>query len=293
MSFRASRTLTVPSTDLLGTLSGNPRRNPIGKEEREGLLLEELRKSGRLDFPGGAVCRGEDRAGKGPDFLVESPSGRTIAIEITELFLEDVRGPGDGSPKREQEGLREKFIRRAEDAFYEGAPDGRAANVSLHWLPEDFGAAELAPKLVRELAPVAVNLIAKRLSGSAGALVEVGRDELRAAGLGGFLVSIQGRQTPPYPDGRASPWCSSGPSFSPAALGVEHVERAIVAKEAKLAGYRARCDEAWLLMSAMGGPSSANGVDDAILSHDFHSAFDRVVLFCPRADSDRRVLLLD
>lgn len=160
-------------------------------------------------------------------------------------------------------------------------------------MPEDFGAAKLTPKLVRELAPLAAELIAKRLSGSSGALVEVGKDELRAAGLGSLVVSIQGRETLPYPDGRASTWCSSGPSFSPAALGVGPVERAITAKEAKLTGYRARCDEAWLVVAAMGGPSSPDGVDDAILSHDFQSAFDRVVLFCPRADPHRRVLLLN
>ena len=86
------RTLAVPSADL-HTRSGNPRRTPIGKEEREGLLLEELRKSGRLDFPKGLIRRGEDHTGKGPGFVIESLSGRTVAVELTSYYaqLEAVR----------------------------------------------------------------------------------------------------------------------------------------------------------------------------------------------------------
>jgi hypothetical protein len=134
LSFTARRTLAVPSAEL-GTLSGNPRRTPYGKEEREGLLLEELRKTGRLDFPKGLIRRGDDHTGKGPDFVIESLSGRTVAIEVTELFLDVLRSPREGSPEREQEGLREQFVRKAEQAFYEKVPYGRAANVSFHWLP--------------------------------------------------------------------------------------------------------------------------------------------------------------
>lgn len=236
--------------------------------------------------------RGEDRAGNGPDFLIGNPPAKAVAVEVTELYLEDERDAGAGSPRREQEGLREAFVRRAEDAFYGREPTGRAANVFFHWLARDFGAGELAPKLVRELAPVAAALVSERFAGSEGALVQIDEDELRAAGLGRFLVSIQGRETRPYADGRASPWCSSGPSFYPAAVGVAAVERAMAGKESKLAAYRERCDEAWLLVAAMGGPSSFDGVNDAVLFHRFRSSFDRVVLFCPGAAPDRRVLML-
>jgi hypothetical protein len=121
-------------------------------------------------------------------------------------------------------------------------------------------------------------------------LVHIGAEELRAAGLGDILTSIQAREARPFPDGRASPWCSSGPSFSPATLGVAPLERAIAAKEAKLAAYRRRCDEAWLLLVATGGPSSYNGVDGAVLSRRFRSAFDRVVVLCPRTAFNRRIL---
>jgi hypothetical protein len=291
LSFARQRTPAVLPADA-GALSGNPRRSPTGKEEREHLVLEDLRKSGRLDFPKGPVHRGEDPAGNGPDFLIENPSGRKVAIELTELFLDDARSPGEGSLRRQQEGLREKFVCVSEHAYHERAPEGRAANVSFHWLPEGFGTATLTPKLVRELAPVAADLLARRLSGSSGALVEIGPNELEAAGLGRYLVSIQGRQSPPYPDGRASRWCSSGPPFFPATLGVAPVERAMAAKEAKLGGYRTRCDEAWLVVAAAGGPSSPERVGDEVLCHNYRSAFDRVVLFCPRADPDRRVLML-
>ncbi len=270
---------------------GSPRRTRIGKEEREGLLLDEYRKSGR-PYPEGTARRGEDRAGNGPDFLFESPSGRTVAVEVTELYLADARSPGEGSVRREQEGLRDAFVRRAEDAFYEGDPEGRAASVSFQWLSEENGGGRLDPKLVRKLAPIAATLVSRRVAGSRGAFVNVGEDELRDAGLGGYLVSVQGREERPYPDGRASPWRSSGPAFSPAPLGVGSVEGAVRAKEAKLPTYRGRCDEAWLLVAAMGGPSSFDGVADAVVEHRFRSAFDRVVLFCPRAAPDHRVLTL-
>ena len=62
--------------------------------------------------------------------------------------------------------------------------------------------------------------------------------------------------------------------------------------EAKLGGYRARCDEAWLVVAAVGGPSSRERVSDEVFCHHFRSAFDRVVLISPRADPDRRVLVL-
>jgi hypothetical protein len=62
--------------------------------------------------------------------------------------------------------------------------------------------------------------------------------------------------------------------------------------EATLGGYRARCDEAWLVVAAVGGPSSRERVSDEVFCHHFRSAFDRVVLISPRADPDRRVLVL-
>ena len=138
MSFARRRTAAVLTADL-GTLLGNPRRNPIGKEEREHLVLEELRKSGRLDSPKGKVQRGEDPAGNGPDFLVENPSGKKVAIELTELFLDDARNAGEGSLRRQQESLREQLVRTAERAYYGRAPEGRAANVSFHWCPRASG----------------------------------------------------------------------------------------------------------------------------------------------------------
>lgn len=268
---------------------GSPRRTRIGKEEREGLLLEEYRKSGR-PYPEGVARRGEDRAGDGPDFLFEAPSGRKVAVEVTELYLADDRSPGEGSLRREQEGLRDAFVRQAEHAFYESEPKGRAASVSFQWRSEDDGGARLNPKLVRKLAPVAAALVSQRVAGSRGAFVNVGEDELRDVGLGGYLVSVQGREERSYPDGRASPWRSSGPSFFPARVGVDSVEGAIRAKETKLSTYRACCDEAWLLLAAMGGPSSFDGVDDEVVERRFRSAFDRVILFCPWAD--HRVLML-
>ena len=82
------------------TLLGNPSRTPIGQEERERLLLEELRKLGRLDFPEGLVRRSDYRPGKGTDFLLESLSGRTVAIELTELSPYKPQAPSTGSPSR-------------------------------------------------------------------------------------------------------------------------------------------------------------------------------------------------
>jgi hypothetical protein len=253
-----SRPFVVPSD-----AAGSPRRTPIGKEERERLLLEELRKSG-CAFPEGLVRRGEDREGRGPDFLVEDPPGRTVAIEVTELYREDERAARKGSSLREQEGLRRKFTKTAEDGFYSSVPPGQAANISFHWLPGGLGAKELSPRLVREAAPRAASLVLQRLAGSGGSLVHIGEDELRAAGLGDILTSIQARKTRPFPDGRASPWCSSGPSFSLVTLGIAPLESAIAAKEAKLVAYRGWCDEAWLLLAATGGPSS---YDDVALPH--------------------------
>jgi hypothetical protein len=183
---------------------GKSTAQPVGKEEREHLVLEDLRKSGRLDFSKAPVHRVEDPAGNGPDFLVENPFGRKVAIELAELFLDDTRSPGEGSLRRQQEGLRESSCACPNAPTTSGRPRG-AANVSFHWLPEDSWTATLSPKLVRELAPVAADLIARCLPRSSGARVEIGPDELETAGLGRNSVSIQGRQSPPYPDGRASP----------------------------------------------------------------------------------------
>lgn len=83
MKLRQKRTSSAPFF-VRAEAFGSLRRTRIAKEEREALLLEELRRSGR-GFPPGVVRRGEDCESRGPDFLVEHPSEGAVAIEITEL----------------------------------------------------------------------------------------------------------------------------------------------------------------------------------------------------------------
>ena len=49
---------------------------------------------------------------------------------------------------------------------------------------------------------------------------------------------------------------------------------------------------AWLVVALTGGPSSFEDALDEVLGHRFASRFDRVVMLCPGAGTDRRAVAL-
>ena len=128
--------------------------------------------------------------------------------------------------------------------------------------------------------------------GRDGGRLELGPEELKSTPLGGVLHGITARQTGFVgDDGRDSRWGRSL-SYAPATAKVTDLAREIESKDRVYASCREKCNEAWLVVTLTGGPSSFEDVDDAVLRHPFRSAFDRVVLLCPNSRRGQRTVAL-
>jgi hypothetical protein len=74
-------------------------------------------------------------------------------------------------------------------------------------------------------------------------------------------------------------WVSTRVGWVPQ-LNMPDLGRRIAEQESRLAAYRSRCNEVWLLIVADGrAPSSFGEFAEAVRRQEFHSAFDRLFFF--------------
>jgi len=255
------------------------------KKGREMLRLRDLKVSYPA-FPEGSVFAWET-----PDFLVETPDGRRVGVELVDVLRGGARKKG--SRHREREEAEETVVALAERIYYAGEPPGPVRGV-LYWgsdpaarrpgplpRPTEELAGEVA-RLIREGAPVWAR----------GDLYQLGAREMADTPLEGVLSGLSARQTGYVgEDGRDSPW-GRVLYYDPETATIEDVAREVGRKDRVHAAYKGVCSEVWLVAVLGGGPSSFEDADDAVHRHPFRSAFDQLVLLSPHSRSGRRAVAL-
>ena len=254
-----------------------------GKKGREILLLMDLKVS-YPGFPEGAVVRTET-----PDFVVESPGGRRVGLELTEAYRGTKRRKG--SLDREREGNEEAVLGLAEELYYED-PGAPPVHAYLTW-PSLGNRRGPLPRPVRELADAVAGIVRARAEvWEGGGRLELGPEELRDTPLEDVLYWLSARTTGFVgEDGRDAAWGRSL-SYAREAASIGDLAPAIASKDRFYESCRKRCGEAWLIVALTGGPSSFDDVGEGVLDYRFPSLFDRVVLLCPGGGSDRRAVAL-
>lgn len=255
------------------------------KKGREVLLLRDLKVS-YPGFPEGPVFATET-----PDFLVEAAGGRTVGLELVEVY----RGGGRrrGSRHRERQEAEERVLRLAEELYYAGGtPWPVYAYLSWPPDPEEARSGPL-PRPTWELAGEMARLLREGApTWAGGGRLEFGPEELEGTLLEGVLHGVSARRAGFVgEDGRGSRWGRTL-SYAPAMAGIPDLARAIAGKDRVYAPCKEKCGESWLVAALTGGPSSFEDADDDVLGHSFRSAFDRVVLICPSSRRGHRTVTL-
>lgn len=259
----------------------------LGEKKGKELQLLRALKEWCPDFPAGTAFASES-----PDFLIESPEGRRVGLELVEVLQAGARSKG--SPYRERESAQERVLRRAEEIYYAEYSPAAPVCIRLSWPPES-GSERTGPlpRPTEELAGEVARLVregAPRWAG--GGDLELGPSEFEGTPLGGVLERLRARETNyTSPQGRDSPWLGDI-SYSRQTATAADLERAISIKDRVYEACRRGCEEAWLVVTLTGGPASFEDIEEAVLPLHFSSRFDRVVALCPGGKPGRRAVTL-
>ncbi|WP_413658639.1 hypothetical protein [Paraburkholderia phenoliruptrix] len=206
-------------------------------------------------WPRGTV----DATGEEPDILVDGPAGR-YGVEVTELLRSDVRAVEE-SRRLICEKAQKLFLRRI---------NADCLDVKVVFREH----AALSPKAkdaaASDLAAIVGSRIALIPSGVLSARLECGTDF-----ESDLFTSVWLHHHPNCPRSR---WQPVGAWWVPVALPAD-VQATIDRKERKVAAYRKRVEDVWLLIVLQGFSGSASwSVHDSVLEHHFCTSFDGVVL---------------
>lgn len=222
-----------------------------------------LARSWYSPFPSGNLIES-----KSPDFIIDTPAG-PLGIEVTRLFQ-----PSSASsfPPKQVESFREEIIRRAEKIYLESGnpPVDVTAYFTDHPKKQDK---ERLPRLLAEF--VCANYPAE------DKVLMFNKKHLAPTSISGFVdvMSI----APPLP-GRTRSW-TAGMHGQTILLTDNLLAQAISKKNRKIASYRDRVSEVWLLIVAdLFPPSASFSVPNEVDGWRFEFKFDRVLLLS-REDS--------
>lgn len=230
------------------------------KKEREKLQFACFRRN-YTQFPAGTVERG---CPPDPDFIVKDVF-QSIGIELTQYMRQaDVQG----SRLRAEESQREAVIARARQRYSsKGLP---SVVVSVFWLDQFPPTKRRQKTLARELAELV-----------AVAVPEAGtRVTLENTGLPGshFPQELHSIEVARFNSLGRNSWAAPVADYTPrlAPLDISHI---IKTKEPKLAGYKQRCTQVWLLIVIEGfRPSSFAEITQAVTHKSYETGFDKVLL---------------
>jgi len=229
------------------------------KKPRERAHLEAFRRA-YSGFPSGVICETEE-----PDFVVQTPAD-TLGIEHTEFHWDE--GNGVGSERKAQESQQEKIVNAAV-RLYESR-NLPSVIVRIHWHP----GVQLSRRRVRELRPQLADVVAAHLPKTSPSVWINAEEEWGSLPDAIMTVGITRLGDP-----TENQWVSTRGGWVPQ-LGMTDLERRNAEKESRLAAYRSRCDEVWLLIVADGrAPSSFGEFPEAVRRQELHSAFDRLFFF--------------
>ncbi len=216
------------------------------KKKIEHAYIEEARRASSI-FPAGTLVAHER-----PDFLLQSPDGRIIGIELTELCREEPRATA-GRLVKIPERAREKYNQR---------PGSEPVDVSIaFWREEDISVNELTTSLAdfvyahkhqRGLAP---------------------RRELPKGFCAIGIFESKSRRPEGY-------WHSNR-AFDVVPARKELIDASIAEKSYRVPAYKLAAPETWLLIvnDHFLGPGEVRTNPDDLASWEFKSDFDKVLLF--------------
>ncbi|WP_143310272.1 hypothetical protein [Burkholderia pseudomallei] len=206
-------------------------------------------------WPRGTV----DATGEEPDILVDGPAGR-YGVEVTELLRSDVRAVEE-SRRLICENAQKLFLRRISADCLDVKVIFRE-HAALSPKAKDAAASDLAAIVGSRIASIPSGVLSARL--------ECGTDF-----ESDLFTSVWLHHHPNCPRSR---WQPVGAWWVPVALPAD-VQATIDRKERKVAAYRKRVEDVWLLIVLQGfSGSAAWSVHDSVFAHRFCTSFDGVVL---------------
>lgn len=210
-------------------------------------------------FPAGQIETSEE-----PDFIVDTGDLK-IGVELTDLYWEN---PVDSSPQQAQESLRFRIAETAQRLYEkEGLPNLYA---SIHFNSQYV----LRKSEVQRLSKMIADVLVKNVPSIGQSYGE----EYDWDNRDYFPEEIMHISAYNFPSAEQSFFHSPSAAFVPT-LEEKDIRRVLLLKADKLARYRERCNEVWLLINCdVGQLSSFFKHEEAVLQLSYQSHFDRVFL---------------
>ncbi|QSA97701.1 hypothetical protein [Methylococcus sp. EFPC2] len=230
---------------------------PLSKKDIEALYLQRV-KGLLVGFPDGVIVQTEE-----PDFLVQGES-LTIGIELTELHRE---APAGTVPLQAAEAMRNRVVRRAQELYtVAGLPPIRCTV----FIREQH----IKKDQVEALATAVAKIAERNLPGSNQSRSE-SYDWVNRA----YFPEVLDTVTVHRLDQITENFFSSPGSTWVIPLAASDIERALSAKNPKYSVYRAKCDQAWLVINAdISTMSTWYKFERSVIAGRFKTPFDRVFL---------------
>lgn len=229
----------------------------VSKKEEERIYLDRFC-AVCSDFPAGDIDDCEE-----PDFLVFS-SNKVIGIELTKLYWNPLLGK---KPEQVREYVRDLIVFKAGQLHQEQSLS--PCHASIHFT--DF---ELRKNDADRVARLVVNVVSANLPPD-GKMVRIPPNSWTECTLPNELSSVSllrldslSKSFYTSPQSGLIPPCSSA-----------YIERVLADKNAKVATYRRKCDEVWLVINVGFGVLSGEfDITEDVLSAEYQSAFERVYI---------------
>ena len=228
------------------------------KKAVESHYLDRLR-AAMHDFPAGSIEPTEE-----PDFLVHCEKW-IIGIELTELHR---KTPNGAKPQQALEAMRHRVVAKAKELYI--ASNLPPVNVSI-FMNDGY---DIKKEQVVPLAETIHKLIANHLP-EQNTSEEIEYDWKNPGSFPDPLIKISVHRlaviTKTFFGAPAATWVST--------LSDADIERAVDPKERRYSTYRAKCDEAWLVINAdIGSMSTWFEFESSALSKPLQTRFERVFI---------------
>ena len=230
----------------------------LPKKDIELWRLERF-KSFIPDFPSGRVEPTEE-----PDFLIHEES-RSLGIELTDLHRETLPGQ---VPQQASEAMRNRVVARAKEIFNSRQQQPVIATFHLD------DRMHIKKAEVEQLATELADLVSDNIpEPNSTAEIPADWDDMRTlpAILHKLSVHRLDVVTKTFFSAPGATWVGT--------ISRQDIQRALDSKEPKLAAYRTRCDEAWLVINAdIESMATWFEFDLSVLAEPFPTNFSRVFL---------------
>lgn len=213
------------------------------------------------DLPAGTVEQTEE-----PDFLLHCANeGGSLGIELTALHW---AATGKDQPAQAREAMLRRIAEMARDRY--AATAQPSVTVSIHFSPFFNPTKAISSSLAES--------IAKVVQRNLPPMDETTNEEYTWDNRDYFPEEVNSLSVSRFTGHKEIFFSAPQAAFIPQLMRTD-LERAITPKEAKVAAYRKKADEVWLVVTCDGGGLSGSyDFDEAMLNPAFVSGFDRIFL---------------